>query len=192
VNIPLYLLVTSAAETRLKEGHLRRLMSMLNKLKPPRLRFGTRRSTVSKRVSLLIPRQERRQRPPPHILLFTPRMLPQTKLHLKKSYYNGSSFRSQQFTNQVHSQRRAARGLLYAKYGSPQSCPSRDLTLIAVRSLGAARLHSVKWRGLLWLRIASKGRIRCLFLEGYLSMFEGNAVNHGRLINLAAGPRGEK
>ena len=125
------------------------LMSMLNKLKPPRLRFGTRRLTVSKRVSLLIPRQERRQRPPPHILLFTPRMLPQTKLYLKKAYYNGSSFRSRQFTNQVHSQRPAARSLLYAKYGSPQSCPSRDLTLIAVRSLAAAQLHSVKWRGLL-------------------------------------------
>jgi len=149
MHIPLYLLVTLAAETRLKEGQLRSLMSLSNKLKTPRLRFGTRRSTVSKRVSLLIPRPERRQRPPPHALLFIPRMLSETKLHLKKAHYNGSSFRSQQFTNQVHSQRRAARRLLYAKYGSPQSCPSRDSPLITVRSLAAARLQSVQWRGLL-------------------------------------------
>jgi len=57
MNIPLYLLVTLAAETHLNERQLRRLMSTLNKQKPPRLRFGTRRSTVSYRMSLLLPVQ---------------------------------------------------------------------------------------------------------------------------------------
>ena len=37
-----------------------------------------------------------------------------------------------------------------------------------------------------------EGRIRRLFLKGYRSMSEGNAVNHERMINLAAGRRPEK
>lgn len=99
-------------------------------------------------MSLLIAREQRGQTATTRIAVHTETVSPNQTLS-KKAYYNGSSFRSQQFTKQVLSQRRAARSLLYAKYGSPQSYPSRDLPLIAVRSLAAARLHSVQWRGLL-------------------------------------------
>jgi hypothetical protein len=150
MNIPLCLLVTLTAETHLKEGQLRRLISMLKQTKTSETSIRHKKvNNFPKGVVTYCPSRARTKTATTQS--FIPRMLAQTKLYLKKAYYNGSSIRSQQFTNQVLSQRRAARSLYHAKYGSSQSCPSRDshVPLIAVRSLAASRLHNVQWRGLL-------------------------------------------